>query len=136
MSCFTWEKGEEPILVWSVELTEDEFIAPIRRELVEHPEIEIACERFVINAQTAKKSQAGWSLELIGNLKQAVRDVGRPVSDIHLQAPADAMNLFPNPALKKLQYWHVGGAGHALDSIRHGLLYLAKTGWPPARLLK
>jgi hypothetical protein len=44
--------------------------------------------------------------------------------------------MFPNEALKKLEYWHRGGAGHALDAIRHGLLYLAKNGWTPRKLLQ
>jgi hypothetical protein len=44
--------------------------------------------------------------------------------------------MFPNEALKKLDYWHKGGEGHALDAIRHGLLYLAKKGWTPRRLLQ
>lgn len=137
MSVFTVEPGQEPVLVWSKELTEDQFAMPVRWELENYPDIEVVCERFIINAQTAKKTQAGWSLELIGVLKQCLRDVGRdPDKDINMQNPADAMNMFPNPALKKLGYWHVGGAGHALDSIRHGLLRAAKTGWSPVRLLK
>lgn len=136
MCVFTRKPGEEPVLVWSAELSEDDFANPIRYELEKYPYLEIACERFTINAQTAKKTQAPFSLELIGVAKQCLRDVGRPASDLNMQSPGDAMNLFPNPALKKLGYWHVGGEGHAMDAIRHGLLRLAKTGWPPARLLK
>jgi hypothetical protein len=50
--------------------------------------------------------------------------------------PADAMTMFDNEKLKKLEYWHRGGKGHALDAIRHALLRLVKTGWKPIRLLK
>jgi hypothetical protein len=135
MSAWEIEGDGEPVLVWSAELDEAEYAPQIRVELADHPDLEIVCERFIINAQTAKKSQSGWSLELIGVLKQCLRDVGRPVEDIKFQNPSDAMNMFPNPALKKLGYWHRGGAGHALDSMRHGLLYLVKTKWKPARLL-
>lgn len=132
-----WEiEGEgPPTLIWSAELDEAEYAPQIRVELADHPSIEVVCERFIINAQTAKKSQSGWSLELIGVLKQCLRDVGRSPEDINFQNPSDAMKMFPNPALKKLGYWHRGGAGHALDSMRHGLLYLVKTKWKPSGLL-
>ena len=136
MCAFTYTPGEEPVLEWSRELTEAEFAVPVRWELENFPHVEVVSERFTITAQTAKKSQSPYSLELIGVTKQCLRDVGRDASDLKLQNPSDAMSLFPNKALKKLEYWHVGGQGHALDSIRHGLLYLAKTGWPPSRLLK
>lgn len=135
MCCFEIDPGGEPDLIWTAEVDEATFIVPVRSELANHPHVEIACERFIINTETAKKSQAPFSLELIGVLKQAVRDAGREASSIKLQAPADAKRLFPNPTLKKLGYWHVGGAGHALDSIRHGLLYLVNSGWVPSRLL-
>lgn len=136
MCCFSWAGlGTEPILEWSAELDEDDFIKPVRYELEHHPEVEIVCERFTINAQTAKKTQAPYSLELIGALKQAIRDAGRDVDSLFMQKPADAMNMFTNPKLKILGYWHKGGAGHALDAIRHGLLRLASSGWPPAKLL-
>jgi len=136
MCCFSWEPGKEPVLEWAVEVDEDHYANPIRYEFLHNPEIEIACERFIINAETAKKSQAPYSLELIGVLKQCVRDVQRPLTDIHLQAPVDAKKMFPNTALKKLDYWYVGGGGHALDAIRHGLLYMAKNGWKPKKLLE
>jgi hypothetical protein len=136
MCCFTWEDGKEPVLEWAIEIDEDGYANPIRYEFLNNPEIEIACERFIINAETAKKTQAPYSLELIGVLKQCVRDVKRPLSDINLQAPVDAKKMFPNTALKKLDYWYVGGGGHALDAIRHALLYMAKNGWKPKRLLE
>jgi hypothetical protein len=48
----------------------------------------------------------------------------------------DAKNMFPNKALKILKFWHVGGAGHALDAIRHALLALVRTyRWIPRALL-
>ena len=136
MSCWTLETGQQPVLVWSAEVDEDTYAEPIRYELTNYPNLEIVCERFIINAETAKKSQAPYSLELIGVLKQIVRDAGRAVESIKMQSPADAKRMFPNPALKKLNYWHKGGAGHALDSMRHGLLYMAtKTPWKPLGLL-
>jgi hypothetical protein len=63
-------------------------------------------------------------------------DIGREPDDIYFQSPADAKAMFDNPKLKKLDYWHKGGEGHALDAIRHGLLRLVKIGWKPLDLLK
>ena len=100
-------------------------------------DLDIVCERFVINAQTVKNSQAPFSLEHIGILKYLMLVNGyNPETKLVMQAPVDAKRMFPNEALKKLGYWHVGGEGHALDAIRHGLLRLVKTGWKPTRLLQ
>lgn len=125
----------EPILEWSGEIDEHEVAPLLRGQLKMYPDLEVVVERFVITVATAKKTQATYSLELIGVIKQCLRDVSRPVTDINFQSPSDAMNLFPNTALKTVGYWHVGGAGHALDAIRHGLLRFVKTGWKPTRLL-
>jgi len=98
----------------------------------------VACERFVINQATVRNAQAPWSLEQIGVLKHLCR-VSRfapPPEEIVFQAPVDAKNMFPNPALKKLDLWHKGGEGHALDALRHALLLLAKKGWVPSKLLE
>jgi hypothetical protein len=65
-----------------------------------------------------------------------MRDAGIDENNLKFQSPADAKRMFPNEAIKKLEYWHKGGEGHALDAIRHGLLYLAKNGWTPLRLLQ
>lgn len=139
MALFSYESGKEPVLLWSGEYQQDEYARPIRQALALYgPEdggIEVVCERFTINAQTVKNSQAPYSLEQIGILKQCLLDVGRPADDIYFQSPADAKAIFPNPALKKLGYWHRGGEGHALDAIRHGLLRVVKSGWKPLNLL-
>lgn len=138
LAFFYWARGQEPALIWSVETDYKDYATHIRKAYgVAGDALEIACERFTINAQTVKNSQAPFSLELIGVLKQIMLDNGHdPDVDLHLQAPADAKAMFPNPQLKKLGYWHTGGEGHALDAIRHGLLYLVKTGWKPMGLLK
>ena len=135
MACFSHIAGEEPELVWSGEYQQNEYAEPIREVLKAYPDTEIVCERFTINAQTVKNSQAPFSLEQIGILKQCMLDAGRNTDDIYFQAPADAKAMFDNKKLKTLEYWHRGGEGHALDAIRHGLLRLVKTGWVPRRLL-
>jgi hypothetical protein len=135
LCAFTLEPGGEPKLEWSAEVDEDTFAQAVRFELEHYPHLEVVCERFVITSQTAKNSQAPFSLELIGVLKQCVRDIGRSADSIYFQKPADVMNLFPNASLKKLGYWHKGGKDHANDSIRHALTYLAGNGWMPVGLL-
>jgi hypothetical protein len=136
MALFSIEQGQEPTLIWSGEYQQEEYAAPIRETLRLYPDADVVCERFTINAQTVRNSQAPYSLEQIGILKQCLMDAGRKPDDIYFQSPADAKAMFPNPGLKKLEYWHKGGEGHALDAIRHGLLRLVKTGWKPIRLLQ
>jgi hypothetical protein len=137
---FSYETGSEPVLIESGEYQQDEYAKPIRQALAHSimsgQELEIVCERFTINSQTVKNSQAPYSLEQIGILKQCLMDVGRSPEDIYLQSPADAKAMFDNSKLKKLGYWHRGGEGHALDAIRHGLLRLVKSGWKPISLLE
>jgi hypothetical protein len=136
MALFSLEQGQEPVMLWSGEYQQDEYAKPIRETLSLYPEAEVVCERFTINMQTVKNSQAPYSLEQIGILKQCLMDAGRSVDDIYFQSPADAKAMFDNPKLKKLEYWHRGGEGHALDAIRHGLLRCVKVGWKPLRLLQ
>ena len=140
VACFGLKSGSEPEMIMAGEYQPHEFAAPLRSLLsecsAEGINVEIVCERFTINAQTVRNSQAPYSLEQIGVLKQIMRDAGMKDSELKYQSPADAKRMFSNEAIKKLGYWHRGGAGHALDAIRHGLLYLAKNGWTPLRLLQ
>lgn len=137
MALISLETGQEPTLIWSGEFQQDEYAKPIREALATFgSDLEVVCERFTINAQTVKNSQAPFSLEQIGILKQCLLDANRAVDDIYFQNPADAKAMFTNETLKKLEYWHKGGEGHALDAIRHALLRCIKSGWKPLRLLK
>lgn len=140
--CFIEWSGtdaEEPNIKETAELSEEDFAPKVRSFISnweDYEEFIVICERFVINAQTVRNSQAPYSLEQIGSLKQICRDAGYPVDKIVFQAPVDAKNMFPNKALKILKFWHVGGAGHALDAIRHALLALVRTyRWIPRALL-
>lgn len=138
---FSIEDGQDPALVWSRECDYRDFRLAVR-EGFEHSKLygdkalEVVCERFVINAQTVRNSQAPFSLEQIGMLKLIMLDYDAEPEKINMQSPADAKSMFDNKKLKILGYWHVGGGGHALDAIRHAILYLVKTGWKPARLLQ
>lgn len=139
ITLFSKEEGQDPVLQWSKEVEQEE-IAEVVRGVLWAPEkrqhIDVVCERFIINAQTVRNSQAPYSLEVIGIVKQCLKDSGRPMDDIYFQSPADAKAMFDNEKLKKLGYWHRGGEGHALDAIRHALLRLVKIGWKPINLLK
>lgn len=137
VAAFSLDAGGEPFLIETGELGVREVAPWVRKWLDVDPEVNVIVERFTINSETHKKSPAHWSLELIGIIKQCMWDIGRSEEEIRLQQPADAKNLFPNPALKKLGYWHRGGEGHALDAIRHALLGMVSYGvWQPTRLLK
>lgn len=129
----------EPVLQFSAEVSSEDFAKEIKECLKynknEFEAFYVACESFTINAQTAKNSQAPWSLENIGVLKHLCREAGYPVEKIAFQPPVNAKNMFPNPALKTLGTWHRGGEGHANDAIRHALLRLVKAGWKPVKLL-
>lgn len=140
VACFGLTSGDEPEMIMAGEYQPHEFAAPLRSLLsecsVEGVNVEIVCERFTINAQTVRNSQAPYSLEQIGVLKQIMRDHGMTDNELKFQSPADAKRMFTNEGIKKLGYWYKGGEGHAIDAIRHGLLYLAKNGWTPLRLLQ
>jgi hypothetical protein len=125
----------EPVLEWSIEVDEDTFAETIREQLRLFPGIKVVCERYLITVQSAKYGQSPFSLELIGILKQCVRDVGRKAAEVHLQN-SSVKKKYLNPALKTLGYWHRGGKGHALDAIRHVLVYLeTQYKWQPKGLL-
>ena len=137
---FEYKAGEEPKLISTGEYQMKEYAQPIRLALAsaleDKVQILVVCERFIINAQTVRNTQAPYSLEMIGVAKQIMLDYGIDPDALIFQSPADAKAMFPNPALKKLDYWFVGGEGHSLDSIRHGLLRCVKVGWKPLRLLQ
>lgn len=85
----------------------------------------LAAEGFIITPQTAKNTQAPWSLELIG--------VTRMVSEVYLQRPLiiqqpSAAKRFSTDTRLKRMGWYRPGKGHANDGGRHLLLLLATRG--------
>ena len=136
---FSWSGApqDSPEVLLAAEVDEIEFsevILSVLAQKNQFTEFKVVCEQFTINMQTAKKSQAPFSLEQIGVLKYLCREAG--IYEITMQSPADAKNMFPNPKLKKLDIWHKGGEGHALDALRHGLLLLVKSKWIPSALFE
>jgi hypothetical protein len=129
-------KEEKPVIDFSVEVGPEAFAQMIDVGLMNvHANFHVVCERFTINAQTVRNSQAPYSLEQIGVLKHLCRVKGYNPESIIFQSPADAKNMFPNEALKKVGIWHKGGEGHANDALRHALLKFVKSGWMPRDLL-
>jgi hypothetical protein len=127
-----------PNVLFSKEVQPEEFALVIETMLStrkQEDDFTVVCERFTINAQTVRNSQAPYSLEQIGVLKHLCRTNMYDPEKIVFQSPADAKNMFPNPVLKKLGTWHVGGEGHANDAMRHALLALVRQKWVPRILL-
>lgn len=88
-------------------------------------DLAIACERFTITIQTAKDTQAPWSLELIGVSRYMAQKYG---AEFVLQQVASAKRFSADWRLKNLQ-WYVPGKSHARDAARHLLLYLVTRKW-------
>jgi hypothetical protein len=88
----------------------------------------IVMERFTITAKTAKNSQAPWSLEVIGMCRWiADEQFGGRFGEIVMQGPAEAKRMIPNELLRAAEVWHVGGAGHANDALRHAVYRFVRT---------
>ena len=136
-----WSGNEDdlPVVKFSVEVDDAGYASPIDIALHQwraYDSFMVVCERFTITAQTVRNSQAPYSLEQIGILKYIMLDCQIDPEELILQSPSDAKKMFPNETLKKLEYWHRGGEGHANDAIRHGLIRCVKTGWSPRRLFQ
>jgi len=140
LAVFSYEPGTEPVLKSSGEYEVWRFVEELQGAILLARSVnetaEIVCERFVINAQTIKNSQAPFSIEQIGITKYVMYQHGIDPDRLIFQAPSDAKKMFPNDALRRLGYWTVGTAGHDKDAMRHGLLRLVKKGWVPRRLLE
>ena len=97
-----------------------EYVAP----LIERGEIDfVVCERFIITTQTAKFSQAPWSLEQIGVLRFLCK---RHDVSFVLQNVSDAKRFGTDDRLNAIGWKRPKGGGHARDAQRHLLLFLVK----------
>lgn len=90
-------------------------------------------EHFTINAKTAKNSQAPWSLEVTGIVRNALwRE--RKIEPV-FQQPSD-MRMWPSERLHALDTWHRGtGLDHANDAIKHCLAAMWARGWRDSRVM-
>ena len=139
LAVFSYDGTTDPIMQHAGEYSVWEFVENLNRAVEYARSVDvvpdIVCERFIINAQTVRNSQAPYSIEQIGILKYVMYTLKLDPNAIMFQSPADAKKMFPNEALKKLKYWVVGSDGHDKDAIRHALIRLVKTGWVPKALL-
>lgn len=126
--------GEAGLSVASTaELDPRETAAWLRTALRMVPDVDttaVVIERFTITAKTAQNSQAPWSLEVIGQTRLIVWDEIGPERELIMQSVADTKAAFTNDRLRALGLWHKGGAGHAVEALRHAALFAQK-----ARLL-
>lgn len=86
----------------------------------------LAVETFVITTSTARNTQAPWSLEVIGVVRNIAFQRGLP--SISMQSPGSVKSLVTNDMLRALGVYHVGGAGHANDALRHAVYQLVRQG--------
>jgi hypothetical protein len=110
---------ENPVVVWSVEVTTEQFYDKIAHWIAE-PETHVVFERFKITDETP---DSPWSLELIGIIKFWCYVYGKKWDQ---QTPSDAKEFSTNEKLKAVGFWHVGGEGHANDSLRHAMLWYVR----------
>lgn len=122
--------------IWSAEWPETEFYENLWQLFetfrVSGVEAEVVVENFIITVQTAKLGAGPWSLKYIGAIEMLCTIHNIPFT---LQQPQQK-DFAPNDRIRNLGMWHRGGAGHALDAIRHGIIYLVmKHKWRPEGLL-
>lgn len=113
---------ENPVKYWSAEWTMDEFFKGIVGVLAEPRIVEVVIEDFRITDATGDLSEAPWSLKLIGVTEYLGYIHGKSVVK---QQPVE--KAFPtNDRLRMVDFWHVGGAGHANDALRHAMVWIVK----------
>jgi len=90
-------------------------------------DIRIVYEAFIITVNTAKNTQASWSLELIGVLKFLAHRYQLPTTK---QAPAVGKTFGTDGKLRYLGWFRKGKgwSGHANDAARHLATYAAQRG--------
>ena len=112
---------ENPVVVWSREVGLEEFYDNIC-DLIEHPETHVVIEDFKITVETGKLSDAPWSLNLIGVVQYLCYLNGKVLD---FQMPSEKP-FADNDKLRAVNFWHVGGEGHANDALRHAMIWIVK----------
>lgn len=110
---------ENPVKVWSKEVTIQEFHDNIE-SLISHADTHVVIENFLITVETGKLTDAPWSLELIGVVRYLCYLAGK-VLDLQTPSQKEFAN---NDKLRAVDFWHVGEAGHANDSLRHAMIWI------------
>jgi hypothetical protein len=84
----------------------------------------IVAERYVITAETLRKTRQTTALEVIGFLRA---HAFWSQAEFYLQAPSDAKHFTTDAQLRAIG-WYKTGKGHANDASRHLRLWLTKHG--------
>lgn len=93
------------------------------------PHDQFVVESFTVNAGTAKKDAGAYPevFSIIGAARLTAFQNGMRFA---FQTPGEAKSFASNDKLKRLG-WYAGGLGHADDSARHLLTFLAKSNYTP-----
>lgn len=94
-------------------------------------QLQVVIESFIITVNTAKNTQAPWSLEMIGVARWLSSSLtGNPLI---VQIQSAVKNLVTDNRLQALEcLWK--GKGHAQDGAREMFFYLITRGWWDERL--
>lgn len=84
--------------------------------------VDIVTERYVISAETGKRSQQPDALYVIGELRALTHSWW--LTGFYLQNPADAKKCASNRILRQLGWFVKGDFPHANDALRHVALRL------------
>jgi hypothetical protein len=110
---------QNPVKVWAAEVTLAEFYDKIE-DWVKHEDTHILIENYIISQETVKKGESPWSLNLIGVVKYFCYHAKK---ELDFQDPDDRM-FADSEKLQAVNFWHVGGEGHANDSLRHAMVWI------------
>lgn len=83
------------------------------------PKLQIVCEKFIITTQTAKNSQAPWSLEVTGLVRWYAERYG---FSLYQPLPSQTKALITDDVLKRAGLYVKGG--NARDAARAALYYV------------
>lgn len=111
-----------PYVVSAEELPTEAFYGRIEEVFLAYQfdSLEVVIEDFKITKRTADLTDAPWSLNLIGVTQYFCWKYKRAFT---LQLPA-RKPFASNERLRQVNFWHVGGEGHANDALRHAMIYI------------
>ena len=117
-----WKEPDNPVPVWSGELTIDEFYVKLEDVFNRYgDDLILVYEDFHITVQTAKNTPEPWSLHLIGVMNYFCWK-----HDVKFSVQSPVRKSFASPdKMHRVNFWHVGGKGHANDAFKHAMIYIA-----------
>lgn len=110
---------DNPTVMWAAEWTIQDFYDKIS-DVISSDDLAVVIEDFKITVETGKLSDAPWSLNLIGVTQYLCYHTGTP---LFFQLPSQKP-FADNEKLHAVDFWHVGGEGHANDALRHAMIWI------------